>query len=140
MSSPTLTRRALIAGAGTTIASAALAVPYVNAVRADEVCSLPVEATADRINRLVSELSAALDEEYGGEYEAVIGPHGAVSYRWAKPTPRQRAREAVADLRSSLSDMGHNQWMAAVRDGSGNFANVLIFDGHGSLVSELSIA
>lgn len=48
MSSPTLTRRALIAGAGTAVASAALAVPYVNAVRADEVCTLPV---ADEIEQ-----------------------------------------------------------------------------------------
>lgn len=44
MPSPTLTRRALIAGTATTVASAALAVPYVNAAHSVEVCGLPVDA------------------------------------------------------------------------------------------------
>lgn len=42
MPSPTLTRRALIAGAGTAAASTALAIPYVNAAHSNEVCSLSV--------------------------------------------------------------------------------------------------
>ncbi|MGV8833276.1 MAG: hypothetical protein ACOH2N_14980 [Devosia sp.] len=43
MPSPTLTRRALIAGAGTAAASAALAVPYVNAARSAEVDTSPID-------------------------------------------------------------------------------------------------
>lgn len=104
MSSPTLTRRALIAGAGTAIASAALAVPTLNAVRADEMCNLPVETAAERIGRLVFELSTALDEEYGGEFEAVIGPDGAASYRWVNPSPKQRVEEHQKQLRAALAD------------------------------------
>src|SRR5690606_39458818 len=53
-----LTRRALMVGAGTTIASTALAAPYVNAAQADEVCSLPVDPMA-RYEAAVAELKAA---------------------------------------------------------------------------------
>lgn len=48
MPSPILTRRALITGTATAVTSAALAVPYVNAVRADDVCSLPVDSEAEQ--------------------------------------------------------------------------------------------
>lgn len=45
--SPTLTRRALIAGAGTTVASAALAIPYVSAVSSTPADTLTAEQRRD---------------------------------------------------------------------------------------------
>ncbi|MHA6690563.1 hypothetical protein [Devosia sp. A449] len=47
MPSPTFTRRALIAGAGTAVASAAIAVPYVIAAHSAEVCGLPVDTASN---------------------------------------------------------------------------------------------
>ncbi|MET3925967.1 hypothetical protein [Devosia sp. 2618] len=64
MPSPTLTRRALIAGAGTAVVSAALAAPYVNAVRGDEVCSIGADPR-ERMIVAVAELRAAMTEYYG---------------------------------------------------------------------------
>lgn len=60
MTSPTLSRRALIAGAGTTIASAALAVPYASAARSTEVCALPLDPTA-RFDAAAAEFMAAAE-------------------------------------------------------------------------------
>lgn len=70
MSSPTLTRRALIAGAGTAIASAALAVPYVNAVRAAEVCSVELapDSLDDRLKSAVGYVRAILKDMGCEEY------------------------------------------------------------------------
>lgn len=78
MPSPTLTRRALIAGAGTAAASAALAVPYVNAAYSEEVCCLPAENITDRLERLTNELAEAMGEYLGGRFAAVVvpGPNG----------------------------------------------------------------
>ncbi|HTM76767.1 MAG TPA: hypothetical protein VL133_03965, partial [Devosia sp.] len=58
MSSPALTRRALLAGAGTTFASAALAVPYVNAAHSEEVSATAFDPET-RYERAVAELRAA---------------------------------------------------------------------------------
>lgn len=52
MPSPNLTRRALLAGAGTAVASAALAIPYVNAAHADEVCSIKLPEPRDGVARI----------------------------------------------------------------------------------------
>ena len=58
MPSTSLTRRALIAGTGAAVASAALAVPYVNAARADDVCGLTVDP-AERFAAAQAEFRAA---------------------------------------------------------------------------------
>src|SRR5690606_31890342 len=79
----------------------------------------PIEAAADRIDRLVSELSAALDEEYGGDYEAVIGPSGAVSYRWAYPSPQQRVEESISELKSALVELDAGPVRAVVSSDTG---------------------
>ena len=63
MSSTSLTRRALIAGTGAAVASAALAVPYVNAARADDVCSLAVDP-AERFAAAQVEFRAAAEALY----------------------------------------------------------------------------
>lgn len=63
MSLPTLTRRALLAGAGTVVASAALAAPYVSAAHSEEVCSLPVDAAA-RFEAARAEYRAAAEALY----------------------------------------------------------------------------
>lgn len=77
MPSHLLSRRALLAGAGTTIASAALAVPYVNA--AHKTKTLSVE---DRLEHHIEGLRAALAEieaSGAGPVRAVVGSdHGAV--------------------------------------------------------------
>ncbi|HTN60233.1 MAG TPA: hypothetical protein VL147_01605 [Devosia sp.] len=66
----TLTRRALLAGAGTTIASAAIAVPYVNAAHADEVCGLPLDAASpdERLKSAVGYVRSILEDMGCDEY------------------------------------------------------------------------
>lgn len=140
MPSPTLTRRALIAGAGTAIASAALAVPYVNAVRADDVCSLPVETAGERIDRLVAELALVLDAEYGGEYEVVISEGGAVSWRWAHPTPQQRLAAAKREIAAVMLMSGVDCYTAVIREPKANIAFVLAHNADGSLHRQIDIA
>lgn len=54
MPSPTLTRRVLLAGAGTAIASAALAAPYVNAAH-----SIEVDASDAQFDAMLAEWRAA---------------------------------------------------------------------------------
>lgn len=68
MPSPTLTRRALLTGAGTITASAALAVPFIDATHSGEFARVPGEpALADRARMVaaVVELRAAMHEVYG---------------------------------------------------------------------------
>jgi len=69
MPSPILTRRALLAGAGTAVASTALAVPYMHAVRADDA-----ETITDKLDRLTSELSEVMAEYMGGRFQVVVEP------------------------------------------------------------------
>ena len=91
MHSPILTRRALIAGAGTAVASAALAVPYVNAASADELCSAPVqtETITDKIERLSRALSAAMAEYDGGDWRIVVAADDNITLQ---PTIKGSAR------------------------------------------------
>ena len=62
MTSPTLTRRALIAGAGTAVASAALVVPYVAASRAGESPSAAAMTTEGRKAYHLAEYKRACEE------------------------------------------------------------------------------
>lgn len=85
MSSTSLSRRAMIAGTGAAVASAALAVPYVNAARADDVCALPVAAEdiTTRLDRLTTDLADAMGEYLNGKYAALVVPgpdHGDVQF------------------------------------------------------------
>ena len=70
MPSHTLTRRALITGAGTVVASAAMAVPYVKAARAADVCSEPIapEDLDDRLKSAVGYVQAVLKDMGCDEY------------------------------------------------------------------------
>lgn len=70
MTLPILTRRALLAGAGTSIASAVLAAPYVTAVRPDEICSRPIapDALDDRLKSAVGHVQHILKEMGCDEY------------------------------------------------------------------------
>lgn len=63
MSSTSLSRRAMIAGTGAAVASAALAVPYVNVAHADDVCSLAVDP-AERFAAAQVEFRAAAEALY----------------------------------------------------------------------------
>lgn len=79
MPSPTITRRAMIAGAGATISSAALAVPYVNA--APTHTEGETEAICDKVSRLSKELSEAMGEYLNGQFEAVVASDGNVWFQ-----------------------------------------------------------
>lgn len=135
---PTLTRRALLAGAGTAIASAAIAVPYVNA--AHNLENVFGDSGASRIDRLVAELSAALDAEYGGEYEVTISEGGGVSWRWAHPTPQQRLETAKSEIAAAMHGAGSNIYTAVFREPSAGVAFVLLHNTDGTLHEQINIA
>lgn len=125
MSSPTITRRALIAGAGTAIASAALAVPALNAVRADEVCSLPVapETITDRLDRLTQELSVAMAEYQGGKFKVVVEPTADGDVTFVRMEPEHILSHAAWEIRQAMADMGKDDFMVFVLDRPGQRAS-----------------
>lgn len=127
MPSPTLTRHALIAGAGTVIASAALAVPYLNAVRADEVCSLRVDdplldAIADYRRGLANfeALTGVSDQERDAFADISYAPPMAILDEWDRPAATlegaiEALRMAVDENRDSKgSDMVTSMLYAAL--------------------------
>lgn len=105
MTLPTLTRRALIAGAGTAIASAAVALPYLNAVRAEDLCSVPVDQTHDPLLEAITAYRQGLadfealrgvsDEERDAYATISYAPRKAPSRRCVWP-PRKRTTLAPA--------------------------------------------
>lgn len=88
MPSPTLTRRALIAGGGTAVASAALAVPYASAAHSEEVCSLAVDP-AERFAAAQAEFRAAAEALYPDIDDWIINAtdKGAVMIGLVTPKP-----------------------------------------------------
>lgn len=136
MSSPTLTRRALLAGTGTAIASAALVVPYVNAVRAGIV----VEHPGDRVVRLCNELSAALNDCFGDQFEAVVGIKGAIRLRDATPSQQVRLNTARTLIDGVMSERGSTSYTAVIREPKANIAFVLDYDANGTLSRQIDIA
>ncbi|MBN9333275.1 hypothetical protein [Devosia sp.] len=108
MSSPSLTRRALIAGAGTVIASAAMAIPYVNAARASDMCSLPVKIRHDPLAEAIANYRDGLasfeaysrtdvtDEERDAFAEKSYQPPMGILDVWDRPaTSHHGAVEAL---------------------------------------------
>ena len=107
MPSPTLTRRALLAGAGTTIASAAIAGPYVNAAHSNDVCSLPAapEDITARVDRLSRELSSAMGEYLNGDWKITISAGNEVSLQpRLTRSPRHRAEIYLANYRKAMME------------------------------------
>lgn len=138
MLSPTLTRRTLLAGAGTAVATTALAAPYVTAAHHFET---DVAETGEaRVLRLVEELSAALDAEYGGEYEVTISEGGRVSWRWAHPTPLQRLETAKSEIAAVMHGAGSKNYTAVFREPATGVAFVLMHNSDGTLQKQINIA
>lgn len=79
MSSPTLTRRALLAGAGTAIASAGLAVPYMQAVHAEDAPRGAQLSPHLRITEAVHELRAAMSSLGHGQWMVLIREGGTAN-------------------------------------------------------------
>jgi len=114
----TLTRRALIAGAGTAVASAALAVPYVNAAHSEPVCSLPLSAPVhDPLLHAVRAYQSGLDDfnratglsdEERDEFAKVsYAPPMAVLTDWTEPArSMQGAVEALRLAAEENADFG----------------------------------
>lgn len=123
MSSPTLTRRALIAGAGTAIASAALAVPALNAVRADDVCSLAIQPDHDPLLEIIHAYRQGLvdfnlkapthsNEAFDAYADATFHPPMEAMEAWEGPTPTLRsAMEAVRVAFEELRDCGDTDFV-----------------------------
>lgn len=114
MPSPTLTRRALIAGAGTTLASAAIAAPHVSAAHSDGACSLPFP---DETDGLVGLPLAAVHVERAiqamalvtiGRWQVTITSGDADQNWWFK--------RILADRKDPLLDV-----IQAYRDGLDDF-------------------
>jgi hypothetical protein len=96
MSSPTLTRRALVAGADTTLASASLAIPFATASRAEGLRALPTvdrDPLIDAINAYRIGLAdyeafastSVTDEERDAYAELSYQPPMAVLDEWKNP-------------------------------------------------------
>lgn len=104
---PALSRRALIAGTGATIATAAMAIPYVSAARAGDVCSISsaAETVTDRVMRLSQELSAALGEYEDGSWSIRVGADNNISLQpRATGSARYRAEIHLAQYRKAMME------------------------------------
>jgi len=121
MMSSTLTRRALLACAGTVAASAALAIPYVNAAHADDVCHFPVEPgnIPDQLERVTRQLSALMSKYLNGQFKAVVGPDGEVAFVPARNSPERRLRAAALEVKAAMVDLGCDDYMVFIKHWSG---------------------
>lgn len=105
-----------------------------------------------KADRLAWELSEALENLDGRWTATVYGDfrptpvvfQNDLMPRSARLTPKARAEAAISELRAAMADLGHDQWMAMIREESathgGGFANALIFDGSGTCENQINLA
>jgi protein involved in temperature-dependent protein secretion len=93
-----LSRRALLATAGTAVASAALTAPYVNAAHADE------DVTA-RLERLTQELSAVLAEHEGGRYAITVEPGTDGDVTFVAMAAEERRAHHLAEFKRASQEV-----------------------------------
>lgn len=123
-----LTRRALLAGAGATVSSAALAIAIVPAVTADEVSALPVENITDKIERLSRELSAVMGEYQNGDWKITVGAGDNVSLQPSlMGAPAYRAEIHLTNYRRTMveADPTITGWEASYSVDTGKLSSIM---------------
>ncbi len=131
----TVSRRALLAAAGTAVASGALSVPYVNAAH-----TYGSETITDRLDRLTSELAEAMSEYQGGKYTAIVEPAGDVSFVAIDRSPEDRLRHATTEIRAAMGDLGSTDYWVMIKPEGMAKAFDWAPDGSGAARREIALA
>lgn len=117
----TVTRRAILAGAGATIATAALTPTCASASRVQASGIMPEEAESitSRIDRLTVELARAMGEYQGGKFKCVVEPGGDVTFIRMNGEARLIAAMNEARAAAEAVDPSIRSWLTKLPSQSG---------------------